>query len=233
MSSDATEHVVVNRGHWNEVAHQWVAAGERLWSLDEPTWGMWGIPERELPMLPDDMSGLDAIELGCGTGYISAWMAMRGATVVGLDVSEGQLATARRLANASGTDVSFVHASAEAVPCDAEKFDFAISEYGAVLWCDPFVWLPEAHRVLRPGGELVLLSTSTIAVMCMPQDGSLPCTERLERDYFSIHRMDWRRAVDEPGGMEFNLPISEWFRPLRRDRLRGRGLPGDPGSGIG
>jgi hypothetical protein len=46
----------------------------------------------------------------------------------------------------------------------------------------------------------------------MPQDGSLPCTERLERDYFSIHRMDWREAIDEPGGVEFNLPISDWFR---------------------
>ena len=40
----------------------------------------------------------------------------------------------------------------------------------------------------------------------------MPITERLERDYFSIHRLDWRDAVDEPGGIEFNLPISKWFR---------------------
>ena len=58
----------------------------------------------------------------------------------------------------------------------------------------------------------MFLTQSTIAVMCMPQDGTIPCTERLERDYFSIHRMDWREAIDEPGGMEFNLPISGWFR---------------------
>lgn len=194
------------------MAHQWVAGGERLWSLDEPAWGMWGIPDDQLSMLPDDMSGLDAIELGCGTGYISAWMARRGATVVGLDVSESQLATARRLSADSGIEISFVHGNAEEVPCDAESFDFAVSEYGAALWCDPFEWLPEAHRLLRPGGRLVFLSTSTIAVMCMPRDGTIPCTERLERDYFSIHRQDWREAIDEPGGMDFNLPISGWFR---------------------
>jgi hypothetical protein len=49
-------------------------------------------------------------------------------------------------------------------------------------------------------------------MLCSPQDGSLPITERLERDYFSIHRLDWRDAVDEPGGIEFNLPTSKWFR---------------------
>ena len=50
-------------------------------------------------MLPADMSGLAAIELGCGTGYVSGWMARRGASVVGIDNSRRQLDTARRLAN--------------------------------------------------------------------------------------------------------------------------------------
>jgi hypothetical protein len=40
-------------------------------------------------------------------------------------------------------------------------------------------------------------------------------TDRLERDYFSIHRIDWREAVDEPGGFEFYLPISRWIRLFR------------------
>jgi 16S rRNA G1207 methylase RsmC len=41
-------------------------------------WGNWSLPEEELRLLPDDMTGMDAIELGCGTGYVSAWMARRG-----------------------------------------------------------------------------------------------------------------------------------------------------------
>jgi hypothetical protein len=52
-------------------------------------------------------------------------------------------------------------------------------------------------------------------MLCSPVDGSLPITERLERDYFTMHRFDWRRAVDEPGGIEFNLPISAWLRLFR------------------
>jgi SAM-dependent methyltransferase len=209
------EHVAENRRYWDAEAERWVARGERNWAMPEPLWGEWEIPESQLAMLPPDMTGLLAVELGCGTAYVSAWMARRGARVVGVDNSSGQLATARRLVAASGLDVSLVHGDAEAVPCPDGVFDFAISEYGAAIWCDPLVWVPEAHRLLRPGGTLVMLGTSPLALVCAPLDGSIPITERLERDYFSLHRLDWRHAVDEPGGMEFNLPVSSWFRLFR------------------
>jgi SAM-dependent methyltransferase len=203
------EHVRVNRAHWDEDSPNWVAAGELNWRA-EPTWGMWKVP---LPgLLPDDMTGLDAIELGCGTAYVSAWMARRGAIVVAIDNSEGQLATARRLAAEHGVALTLVHGNAETVPYPDGSFDFAISEYGAATWCDPYVWIPEAHRLLRPGGTLVFLGNSTLASLCSPADGSLPITDRLERPYFTMHRLDWREAADEPGGIDFNLPLSGWFR---------------------
>jgi SAM-dependent methyltransferase len=205
------EHVAENRREWDADAPNWVADGERNWAQTEPTWGMWNIPQSELPLLPDDMSGLEAVELGCGTGYISAWMARRGAAVTGIDNSEGQLATARRLADQHQLDITWIHGNAEAVPRPDGSFDFAISEYGAVLWCDPYVWVPEAHRLLRPGGRLVTLSTSSLAHACMPVDGSLPCRDTLQRPSFGMHRFDWREAVDEPGGIEFNLTVSDWF----------------------
>ena len=209
------EHVAVNRGHWDETAARWVAPGERSWAAAQPYWGIWGIPESQLQMLPNDMSGLDAIELGCGTAYVASWMARRGARVVGIDNSERQLGTARRLAGDHGVELTLLHGNAETVPYGDASFDFAISEYGAAIWCDPYVWVPEAHRLLRPGGSLVFLGNTPLTVLCSPVDGSIPCTERLERDYFSIHRLDWRDAVDEPGGIEFNLPLSGWFRLFR------------------
>jgi SAM-dependent methyltransferase len=49
-----------------------------------------------------DLAGKDAIELGCGTAYVSAWLARRGARVVGIDNSEAQLATARDLQRKHG-----------------------------------------------------------------------------------------------------------------------------------
>ena len=208
------EHVVENRRYWDAMADEWVAAGERSWAASEPAWGNWQIPESDVDMLPEDMSGMRAIELGCGTGYVSAWMARRGATVVGIDNSAAQLATARRLAAEHGVELTLHHGNAETVPEPDGSFDFAISEYGAAIWCDPYVWIPEAARLLRPGGRLHFLGNHPLAMICVPADGS-PTGYRLERDYFGLHRLDWSTVEIDPGGMEFNLPISEWFRLFR------------------
>lgn len=206
------DHVVENRRYWNEGADEWVAGGERLWA-SEPSWGQWGkVEESELRLLPADMAGLDAIELGCGTGYVSAWMWRRGAHVVGLDVSENQLATARRLAAEHGAPIEFIQADAEAVPLPDASFDFAISEYGAALWCEPRAWLAEAHRLLRPGGRLVFLTSTPLVAVCSPLNGSFPIGNELVRPYFGMYRLDWTDVEIEPGGVEFVPTIGEWFR---------------------
>ncbi len=212
MTEYLSEHVAENRRYWDGMADQWVALGERAWQHDA-RWGEWQIPNTELKLLADDMSGLRAIELGCGTGYVSAWMRRRGASVYAIDNSEAQLATARRLSDLHGLDdITWVHGNAESVAQPDGSFDFAISEYGAAIWCEPAAWIAEAHRLLRSGGELVFLGNHPLALVCAPVDGSLPITERLERPYFDLARLDWRDAVDEPGGIEFNLPISSWIR---------------------
>ena len=210
MSEPSPGHVATNRGYWNDAALEFAGPGEQAWA-GEPRWGIWGVPETDLSLLPPDMSGMDTIELGCGTGYVSAWMARRGATPVGIDLAENQLETARRLGAEHGLAIALVHGDAESTPFPDQSFDFAISEYGAALWCDPYVWIPEAFRLLRPGGSLVFLTNSILAMVCSPLDGSLPITERLERGYFDIHRLDWTNADDDPGGIEFNLPVSAWF----------------------
>ena len=225
-------HVQENRRYWDAMAEDWVTAGERAWAMAEPTWGNWGVSESALGLLPDDMTGLDAVELGCGTGYVSAWMARRGARVTGIDNSAEQLATARRLATEHGIELTLVHGDAEATPFADASFDFAISEYGAAIWCDPERWLPEARRILRPGGRLVFLGHHPWAQVCAPLDGS-PIGERLERPYFGLGRLDWTEAAIEPGGVEFNLAISDWFALFRRvgfavdDYLEPRPGPGD------
>jgi SAM-dependent methyltransferase len=206
-----SEHVLANRAHWDARANEWVAAGERLWSSPEPVWGQWPVPDAEARLLPDDMTGMTAIELGCGTGYVSAWMARRGATVTAIDNSEQQLATARRLAGEHGLDITWLHGDAEDVPCPDASFDHAVSEYGAAIWCDPHVWVREAHRLLRPGGTLAFLGTHPLALACTPLDGSV-ATRELVRPWFGLHRLDWRTVPVDPGGVEFTLPTSGWFR---------------------
>jgi ubiquinone/menaquinone biosynthesis C-methylase UbiE len=149
---DLTEHAARTRAHWNEDAPNWVASGRARWARRSPVWGMWDVPEDEVHILPD-VRGCDVLDLGCGTGYWCAWFARLGANPVGLDLSEAQLETAGALQREHGIDFPLVHATAEAPPFEDRSFDLVFSEYGAAIWCDPYVWIPEAHRLLRAGGR--------------------------------------------------------------------------------
>src|SRR5262245_5018596 len=138
MASNALpDHARTNRAIWDAWSEDYAKSGERAWAQAEPTWGLWNLPERELHALPD-VAGKDVIELGCGTAYWSAWMARRGARVVGIDNSPKQLETARALQRKHGLEFPLIHGNAESVPCPDASFDLALSEYGACLWCDPY-----------------------------------------------------------------------------------------------
>ena len=93
---DDVDHVDLNRRYWDDHAaasHGLLARGQ--WSAAQPRWGLWETPESQVGVFPDNVAGMRAIELGCGTGYVSAWLARAGARPVGIDLSEKQLATAR------------------------------------------------------------------------------------------------------------------------------------------
>ena len=168
------DYVLRNRAHWDEWVRDYVADGRRNWAADEPTWGIWGVPEAQVGMLPAELQGIDAIELGCGTAYVSAWLARRGARPVGIDNSEAQLATARGFQEEFGLGFPLLHGNAEEVPLPDQSFDLAISEYGASIWCDPYRWIPEAARLLRPGGRLVFLVNGVLLALCLPDEDGVP-----------------------------------------------------------
>ena len=209
MTTGHADHVGRNRTHWDRLSTEYAEWAPRAWASDEATWGIWHLPERDLRALPE-VADKDVVELGCGTAYWSAWLARRGARVVGLDNSWRQLETARALRQTHGLDILLVHADAERVPLRSASFDVALSEYGASIWCDPYRWIPEAARLLRPGGELVFLRYSVFLALCAP-DGDGQADDRLVRDYFGLHRLEW--SGDE--SMEFALPFGEWLRLFR------------------
>jgi SAM-dependent methyltransferase len=180
----------------------------RAWAAEELTWGLFGVRERDLGVL-GDVSGLDVIELGCGTAYLSAQLARRGARPVALDLSPAQLATAARCQERFGLVFPLVEADAEAVPLREESFDLVVSEYGASVWCDPERWVAESARLLRPGGRLVFLTNSVLATLCVPEDEGF-ATERLLRPQRGLRRVAW-----PGGGVEFHPGHGDWVRVLR------------------
>jgi SAM-dependent methyltransferase len=210
--SDSPEHVARNRTQWDAWAAEYVTPGRRNWEADEPSWGIWDFPESELRMLPPDLEGRDTIELGCGTAYVSAWLARRGARPVGIDNSPAQLQTARAFQEEFGLEFPLLQGNAEAVPYPDASFDFAISEYGASIWCDPYEWIPEAARLLRPGGRLAFLVNAPILMLCAPDLADDPAGEHLRRPYFGMHRFEW----PDDDSVEFHLPHGEMIALLRR-----------------
>src|SRR5918999_1704678 len=184
------EHARINQASWDAGAPGYVEPARQAWAPPEISWGIWDVPEAEVGALPP-VAGLEVIELGCGTAYVSAWLARRGARPTGVDVSANQLATARALQAEHGLKFPLIHASAEAVPLPDASFDLAVSEYGACLWCEPDAWLAEAARLLRPGGRLVFLTNSLLIILCSPDAGA--ATDRLARDQRGL------RVVTYPG----------------------------------
>ena len=211
MTDELPEHVRRNRAAWDEWATNYVAPGRRGWQADQPHWGNFSVPESQLHVLPD-VTGLDAIDLGCGTGYLSAWLARLGARPVGIDNSEAQLATARRLQDEFDLHFPLIHGNAENVPLPDASFDLAISEYGASIWADPYRWIPEAARLLRPDGHLIFLVNGTIWMLTVPDiEADGPAGDRLRRPYFGMHRFEWA----DTDAIDFHLGYGDWIRLLR------------------
>jgi ubiquinone/menaquinone biosynthesis C-methylase UbiE len=113
--------------------------------------------DRILDLLLAGRGVLDALDVGCGTGFLALELAGRGHRVTGVDFAPAMLAEARRKAAASGLSIRFEEADAERLPFAAGSFDLAISRH--LLWTlpHPEAAIDEWIRVVRPGGRLVIV----------------------------------------------------------------------------
>jgi len=202
MPEDLPDYALTAREHWTRSNAEYTNARARQrWAQEHIHWGVWKNPESELRILPD-LRGLEVIELGCGTAYFGAWLKKHGAArVVGVDITPAQLETARAMNEEFGLGLEFIEANAEDVPLSDGSFDLAFSEYGASIWCDPFKWIPEAARLLRPAGELVFMCNTDLVQVCSPDKERV--SERLVLPLRGMHRLDW---TSEGASTEFHIP---------------------------
>ena len=215
VTDDSLAYIKANADAWEARRDDQLALARQQWSAAEPAWGIFGVPESDVGLLPSHLDDARTLELGCGTAYVSAWLARRGARPIGLDPTPGQLRIARQFQHEYALWFPLVRAAAERVPLRDAAFDVIISEYGAAIWADPYRWIPEAARLLRPGGELVFLGNSTLLMLCVPDEDGVAATERLLRPQFEMHRFEW---PDDPT-VEFHLGHGEWIRLLRANQF--------------
>jgi SAM-dependent methyltransferase len=211
--TELEDSIAANIAEWTQTnAEHTDPNARRAWEHEGILWGVFSIPEEQVGALPD-VSGLDVVELGCGTAYFGSWLARRGARVTGVDPTPAQLATARRMMQETGREFTLVEAPGEAVPLPDAAFDLAVSEYGASLWADPYKWISEAARLLRPGGRLVFLTNATLVYLCAPDNADEMVGRKLLRDQFGMYRIQWEGAT----GIEYHLSHGDWIKVLREN----------------
>lgn len=197
MSSDRD-----GRGtHWDALAKDWdVQVGEegdvnRRLNSDPVLWRMAG-----------DVTGLDVLDAGCGTGYLSRKLGAQGARVTGIDSSPEMIAFAR----SKEADVEFGVDSIETLASLADdRFDLVVSNYVLMDCEDLIAAVRSMYRVLRPGGRAVLVFSHP----CFPQGCAQVGADGHHTYEWDFVYFDPNRRVDPPWG-HFTSPFVWFHRSL-------------------
>lgn len=241
-----------NRADWDRYADEYQATHGEFLGDAGFLWGPEGVREDDLRAL-GDVTGRRVLELGCGAGQCSRWIAAHGGHPVGLDVSMRQLQHSRRIDAGLGTSVPTVCAGAADLPFADGSFDIVFSAFGALQFiADADALVLEIARVTRRGGRFAFSVTHPTRWM-FPDDPGEPGlratqsywdrTPYVEVDdesgqtsYVEHHRTlgDWVRALAAAGYRLVDLVEPEW--PPEHDRVWGgwsrlRGLL-TPGTAI-
>jgi 2-polyprenyl-6-hydroxyphenyl methylase/3-demethylubiquinone-9 3-methyltransferase len=107
------------------------------------------------PLAPAPLAGLRVLDIGCGGGLISEPMARLGATVVGLDAAEKNIAVARLHAEQGDLAIDYRCASAEELAAAGESFDVVLALEVVEHVADLASFMAACARLARPGGAAV------------------------------------------------------------------------------
>jgi ubiquinone/menaquinone biosynthesis C-methylase UbiE len=151
--------------------------------------------------LAGDVAGRRILDVGCGSGPISAVLRDRGATVVGFDSSTKMVELAR---NRLGPDADLRIASlGQPLPYPDGAFDDVIAALVLHYLQDWTAALAELRRILKPGGRLIVAVDHPFAVAIQQREAGH------KRDYFATY--NWSEEWTHGG---HTAQMSFWTRPL-------------------
>lgn len=137
---------VRSREFFSTVAGQWDALRDELLGARAGLIGLLGLLQEDLVVG----------DLGCGTGAVSAELAPFVSRVIAVDASKAMLAAARRRLG-DRTNVELRAGELEALPLTDGELDAAVMSLVLPYLPEPGAALAEAHRVLKPGGRLLIV----------------------------------------------------------------------------
>lgn len=199
-----------NRAHWDAKSARYQERVDPLIGARPKLWGEWSIPDEDVGAL-GSVKALAVLELGCGAAQWASGLEDEARFVVGLDLSERQLAAARR----RSTALPLVLANGEVIPARDASFDLVFCDHGAITWGDPYQTVPETARVLRSGGRLVFNASSPWSLVCYDEARGL-VGRVLQCDYFGMHRF----PEAEDGSTYYGLGYGDWIRLFRSNGLQ-------------
>jgi ubiquinone/menaquinone biosynthesis C-methylase UbiE len=131
------------------------------WTSSMGQWRSWqSVAIQELPRG-------NLIELGPGPGHLLLQLARDGQNVIGVEVSQQMIRMAARRLRQNGFPVRIVHARAQQIPLPSRTFGAVVSSFPSEYIFDPLT-LSEAYRVLRPGGEWIIVGVARITGRSLP-----------------------------------------------------------------
>ncbi|MEU1617776.1 class I SAM-dependent methyltransferase [Streptomyces sp. NPDC005722] len=139
---------------WNGYeGRHWATYPERYDALND------AVNDHLLDDLPV-VAGSRVLDVGCGTGRVARLAGRRGATALGVDLSEPMLREAVAAAEREGlAGVAFVRGDAQVHPFPPEGFDAVVSRFGVMFFADPVAAFANLRRALRPGGRLAFVAS--------------------------------------------------------------------------
>ena len=206
----ANDQIEETKAFWNRIAKDWnIQVGDegdsnRILNSDPVLWKFVG-----------NVSGLNVLDAGCGTGYLSRQLHERGAWVIGIDFSEKMIEIAR----SKSSEIDFrVDSCSNLETIEDGSIDVVIANYLLMDTPDLDGTMRAFHRVLKSGGVAIVIFSHP----CFPQGrATLPTDEDGIQYHWRSSYFEQRKCIDPPWAhftsefIWFHRPLSDYWKAFK------------------